>query len=77
MSGRYVAPSVRYLGASFAADLDVGMPEIQLAARAEDACTVTSRARDGRVFACWRPRGHALEHYGRDGRGPVRLGFGR
>ena len=66
-----------YAGPSFANDLDVGVPTVELVDNLDDACTVTSRARDGRVFACVRPRGHRLEHYGRDNRGPVRLGFGR
>jgi hypothetical protein len=53
-------------------------PEITLVDDFADACTVVSRAADGRTFACARPRGHRFtEHYGRDNRGPVRLGYGR
>lgn len=52
-------------------------PDVTLAPTLGDACMVTSRAADGRVFVCARPAGHTGMHYGATKGAPVRLGYGR
>lgn len=52
-------------------------PDVEIAPTLAGACMAVRRARDSRTFACARPIGHDGEHYGVDGSGPVRLGFGR